>query len=322
MNLSRRTARRADHQGGVTLVELLVSVVIGLLLLGGLFQIYLSSKQSYNAQEQLARMQESGRFAMDIITRDLRRAGFWGGNVDVNTVTGTPGPATPAHSCGVTNDWGRMIRWRVSGLNNQNTGYTCATGYLDDTDILTIRYASPQPLPPGAALADAGLYLRSTLFLSRLMTGVTADANLIPPTDAGTPEHLLATVRPIFSNAYFVADSGRTCNGEIIPALHRVRLDPQTGLPLAPEEVASGVEQLQVRYLHGNAYVDANAIGTDWVNVRAVRVWLLVRGECPEPGLNSAGPYVMGDTTWPPDADNFRRQLYVSTVMLRNSLVR
>ena len=316
------TGRQASAlQRGFSLIELMITVVVSLLLLGGLIQVYLSTKQSYNAQEQLARMQESGRFGMDLITGDLRRAGYWGGNVDVSTITGSPGPVVPAHACGASNNWGRMIRWRVSGLNNTNAGYGCATGYVGGTDILTIRYSGPEPLAPAAMLNASGLYLRSTLFLGRVMTGATSGLNLLPPLDPTTPPHLLATVRPLVSNAYFVGDSPRTCNGQAVPSLYRVSLDPATGLPGAPEEIASGIEQMQVRYLLNDAYVDADAVA-DFADVRAVRVWLLARGECPEAGLNNANVYDMGDVSWPPNPDNFRRQLYVSTVMLRNILVR
>jgi type IV pilus assembly protein PilW len=319
--------RSARRQLGLSLIELMVAVVIGLILIGGLIQVYLSSKQSYNAQEQLARMQESGRFAMDLITRDLRRAGYWGGDVvALDSFDGSnPVPVPPAHACGTSNEWGRMIRWRVSGLNNTNAGYDCASDYLGDTDILAVRYAgfdiididtTTTPLPAGA------LYVRTTLRppVGRIFEGeADADNQLVQA--VGTPDHLEAVVRPLVSNAYYVGDSGRTCNGQPVPSLYQVRLHPQTGVPAA-EEVAPGVEQLQVRYLLNNTYVDANAVGNNWPDVTAVRVWLLVRGECPEPGLGSTVTYVMGDTPWPPAPDDFRRQLYVSTVMLRNTLVR
>jgi type IV pilus assembly protein PilW len=319
------------NQLGVSLIELMIAMLIGLLLLGGLIQIYLSGKQSYNAQEQLARIQEGGRFGMDLITRDLRRSGYWGGSVDMNSIAGpvgfeagwaNPGAVAPAHSCVADNTWGRMVRWRVSGLNNTNAGYDCATGYLPDTDILALRYAGPEIVT--GTLQDGGLYLRSTMFLGRVMTGDQAGHpdNQMPPDPTFAPEHLLPQVRSLVSNAYYVGDSGRTCpGGQPIPALMRVSLNPVDGRPNV-QEIASGVEQLQVRYLLGNAYVDADQVlAGDWPDVSAVRVWMLVRGDCPEPGLENQTTYVMGDTTVDVD-DNFRRQLYVSTVMLRNFAVR
>lgn len=325
---------RLYRQRGVTLVELMVAIVVTLILLAGLIQVYLSSKQGYNAQEQLSRMQESGRLAMDLITTDLRRSGYWGGNANLSLVTGNPGPiqlASHSHTCtNGSNNWGRMIVWRVAGLNQDAApgGYTCATGHVAGTDILTVRYARPEVLSESALddLPAGGLYLRSTMFRGRITTGalIADSANEIPPEDPESAfPHLMPTVRQVVSNAYYVGDSGRTCpGGQAIPSLRRIRLDPATGFPMS-EEIASGVEQLQVRYLLGGEYVDAGVVtaANGWQDVQAVRVWLLVRGECPEQGLTNNTTYVMGDTTLTVN-DNFRRQLYVSTVMLRNTVVR
>lgn len=311
---------------GFSLVELMVAIVVGTLMLGGVIQLYLSSKQTYNAQDQLARMQENGRFAMELITRDLRRAGYWGGNADLATHTGNPGPVAPAHSCASDNNWGRMIGWRVSGINNANTGHAaCTPGYLPGSDILTVRYASTNAVAFDDVPANGGLYLRGTMFLGWLMTGALKnDAGNTPPADIlAAADHLQPVVRPLVAHGYFVGDSGRQCaTGEAIPSLFRVRLNPDTGNPMT-EEVVAGVEQLQVRYLLGDAYLDASAIANaDWPDVSAVRVWLLVRGECPEFGLVNDATFEMGDVTAPGAPDNFRRQLYVSTVMLRNNIVR
>jgi type IV pilus assembly protein PilW len=315
----------AVRQTGISLVELMVALVVGLLLLSGITQIYVSNQQSFIALEQLSRMQETGRFAMDMINQDLRRAGYWGGNVDLTTNTGDPGPVAPAHSCVNDNTWGRMMAWRVSGRDNTNAGYGCATGYLANTDIVTMRYAGPEVIAFDAVPADGGLYLQSTLFMGWLMTGALKNAfgNTVPAEIAAGPEHLRPEVRRVVANGYYVADSGRTCpGGELIPALRRISLAPGTGQPVV-EEIASGVEQLQLRYLVNGAYRDAGDIADDeWRNVSAVRVWVLVRGECPEPDLVNDTVYAMGDVVWPPAPDNFRRQLYSSTVMLRNQMVR
>lgn len=327
--MKRHTVTRLlNRQRGLSLIELMISLVVGLILLGGLIQIYLSSKQSYNAQEQLARMQESGRLGMEFMTRDLRRAGYWGGNVDTLTIAGNPGPEDPAHTCdlGAPNDWGRMTRWRISGLNDTNAGYVdCVTGYLRG-DVLTTRYASFETVDP--ASSPAGLFYRSTMFTGRVMTGTLAghDDNLIPPDPAFAEQHLVPVVRQLVAHSYYVGASGRTCGADNIPSLFRVRLNA-SGVPIA-EEIASGIEQFQVRYLLGTEYRDANElVATDWPQVSAVRIWMLVRAECREPDLQNDTTYAMGDLDAvapyvPPDGPNFRRQLYVSTIMLRNTAVR
>ena len=68
----------ARRQAGLSLIELMVSIVIGLFLLAGTISIFISNKQSYYAQDDSSRVQETGRFAMDMILRDIRMAGYFG----------------------------------------------------------------------------------------------------------------------------------------------------------------------------------------------------------------------------------------------------
>jgi type IV pilus assembly protein PilW len=64
------------NQSGMSLLELLISLSLGLLLLTGIGTIYVGSNQTYRVQEQNARIQESGRYALDVIGRSLRQAGY------------------------------------------------------------------------------------------------------------------------------------------------------------------------------------------------------------------------------------------------------
>ena len=75
---SKTSAPTSRNQRGLTLVELMIAMLLGLFLLGGLLQIFISSKQTNRMQEGLSRLQENGRFAMDFMTRDIRLAGFMG----------------------------------------------------------------------------------------------------------------------------------------------------------------------------------------------------------------------------------------------------
>ena len=65
-------------QRGLTLVELMVAIVLSLILTAGVIQIFLSNKQTYSFQEAMSRNQENGRYAMEVLARDLRMAGFTG----------------------------------------------------------------------------------------------------------------------------------------------------------------------------------------------------------------------------------------------------
>lgn len=81
-------------QRGLSLVELMVALFISAVIFAGVVNTVLSSKQSYIFDEQVAYMQENARFALDLVTRDLRSAGYMGGcdlnNADVaNAVDAT-----------------------------------------------------------------------------------------------------------------------------------------------------------------------------------------------------------------------------------------
>ena len=68
---------RNNHlQKGFTIVEIMVALTISLVLLAGVFQIYISSKESFRVQNELARLQENQRIAVEFLQRDIRQAGF------------------------------------------------------------------------------------------------------------------------------------------------------------------------------------------------------------------------------------------------------
>lgn len=65
-------------QAGIGLVEIMVALVIGLVLMAGVFQIFQSNRTTYRVAEAMARVQENGRYAMMFLSRDLRMAGYSG----------------------------------------------------------------------------------------------------------------------------------------------------------------------------------------------------------------------------------------------------
>lgn len=76
-----------NRQKGLSLIELMVAITIGLILLAGVIQLFTSNKQTYRVQAAMARVQESGRLAMQVLTQDVRMADFWGCNRTAGTVT-------------------------------------------------------------------------------------------------------------------------------------------------------------------------------------------------------------------------------------------
>lgn len=66
----------AVNQSGLTLIEIMVSLVISLFLIAGVIQLFVSSKQTYRSQDALSRIQENGRMAMEGMAADIRMAGY------------------------------------------------------------------------------------------------------------------------------------------------------------------------------------------------------------------------------------------------------
>lgn len=63
-------------QRGVTLIELMVALVIGLILVLAASAIYLYSKQNYNTSSETTQIEENGRFALNLLTQYIQSAGF------------------------------------------------------------------------------------------------------------------------------------------------------------------------------------------------------------------------------------------------------
>ena len=88
------------RQIGFTLLEILLALAVGGFVLAGVVQIYLSNQQSHRHQEGLARLQENGRFALTLLARNLRMAGY--DDPDTAGLAPSSPPLTGADSPGGT----------------------------------------------------------------------------------------------------------------------------------------------------------------------------------------------------------------------------
>lgn len=86
-------------QTGFGLVELMIAVTLGLLLLGGIGYLYLGSSSAFRTTDNLSRIQENARYALEVMSRDIRMAGYVGcGNIAAMTVKTIAKPPVPAMS--------------------------------------------------------------------------------------------------------------------------------------------------------------------------------------------------------------------------------
>ena len=63
-------------KNGFTLIELLAGILISAILLAGLYSVFFSQKTAFSAQEQVAEMNQNIRAALDLMTREIRLAGY------------------------------------------------------------------------------------------------------------------------------------------------------------------------------------------------------------------------------------------------------
>lgn len=68
----------SQSQKGMTLIELMIALVLGLVVTSAVIEIFISSKQMYRVQDARARLQENGRYAIQHLTNNIRSAGYSG----------------------------------------------------------------------------------------------------------------------------------------------------------------------------------------------------------------------------------------------------
>jgi type IV pilus assembly protein PilW len=137
------TSTSGRRQGGLTLIELMISIVIGLLVLGAVVVVYLGSRAAYRSSDSLARVQESGRFAVEFIAQDARMSGFMGCrsrnlSADDQTLVNITSPAVTFSG----------TRDGLRGFDGSSTANIAlwtnptAIARVGNSDVLTIRRAT------------------------------------------------------------------------------------------------------------------------------------------------------------------------------------
>jgi type IV pilus assembly protein PilW len=293
------------------MIELLIAMALAGVFLTALIELFVGSVSNSRTIDELSRLQEGGRNAIQLLASDIRRSGYLGGNIGVSEITGSLGTAAAGATptCPMDNTWGRMIDEPIAGLNDTNTGYAClsSAGYLRG-DVLTVRYTPSWSIAEGDMIVT-GLYLRTSVVEGRIFAGADQNNSSNIILDDNTENFSL------MAHNYYVGSSGRSCQGQAIPALFRTTLSA-AGLPFN-QEVLPGVEHLQFRYQEGSQYRDANNV-TDWLDVNAVEISVLMRADCPDTNFVNNRTFSMGDLdpAYGP-SDALRRQLFTTVVTIR-----
>ena len=76
MKRSRYLLKLNSQQSGFTIIEIMLAITLSMVLIAGVIQIYVSSKESFRVQNTLARLQENQRIAIEFLQRSISQTGF------------------------------------------------------------------------------------------------------------------------------------------------------------------------------------------------------------------------------------------------------
>jgi type IV pilus assembly protein PilW len=130
------------RQHGFTMVELMVAMTLGLLIVLVVAQVFLSSKDSYTAVEQLSRLQENARYSLGQMARVIRTAGYI---TDPNASRGTVFPSTAMAVDGTEGVSGASdsitVRFQGSGTPTADgTALDCLGNQIAGGNVSVNRY--------------------------------------------------------------------------------------------------------------------------------------------------------------------------------------
>lgn len=314
-SLPRQSARR---QRGLSLVELMVALTIGLFLMGAVGIIYVNTATASRGSTQESQMNEDATLALELLQQQIRLTGF--SNVDATGNRLFPGQA---------------VRGCDGGFTDTGSDFSALACNADDTgpDAIAVRY-------------------EATLLNSQSITvgGVTSPANCayesLDAWDAQAEGAASATLLSLADNRYYIANDATNDNTPTLFCQGRTGAAFGNATALIPN-----IEDLQIQYgvtalptagdpiPHQVAgYVDADdtVLGTtaiNWSRVAALRVCLVGRSARPVPaGDNPLGTANADGTTLTAGlgtyrdcdgvsrtvTDRFIRRAYTTTIQLRN----
>ncbi len=337
-----------QQQKGISLVEIMVSLVAGLILTAGVIQIFAANQQTYRVAEATSRFQENARFAMELLARNLRMAGYQGCAGSARTIVNTLNDTTA---------FLYDFNTAVEGLEASGTTSWHATpdnsisNPLPGRDILTIRGVFGNDVPiigqpsntddcTNAAAHTANLKVADSAGFSDgdiVIAGNCVKASIFQITNVNA-----STATVVHNTGGSISPGNATKNlgacyagngalAKITTRTFYIRNNP-AGTPSlyqkdntsAAEELIEGVEDMQILYGidtdndgSANQFVPANNV-SDWSQVASLRVSLLLQSVTDN--ITSAPQsYSFNGATITP-ADRRLRKVYTATFGIRNRL--
>ena len=337
--ISTLSSRR---QTGLTLVELMVAITIGLILVAGIATLIAQQSSTRAELDKSNRQIENGRYALSLLKDDIEHAGFYGqygGALTPLTALPDPCATTP-----VAID--AALAMPLQGYDAPATVPTPLSACLPNanhiagTDILVVRrLEADDTLPTLSTLVAGQIYVQTTPDAKVTALGPDPTSPTAPTVyvlkqkDGTTPAELRKFVEHIYflSPCNIYASGSTTCTaaadgGTPVPTLKRLEMTVISGaIGFTTVPLVDGIQNLQFDY-----GIDAVGDGTpgapvtapgvaDWPNVMAVQVDLLARNVDPSPGYSDSKTYSMGVSgTVGPFADAYKRHAYNADVRAIN----
>ena len=314
-------------QAGFTLVEIMITMLLSLVLGIAIVTVFVNNSHSFNQDDNVLRMQDDARYALQQIAFDLSMAGHYAellspANVvqDVSLVIGTDcGPAA-------VNNWSYLTSQPATGASlslvatdNVTSAQVVASHSCFDggeiapgTDVVSIKRVAGAE---ATVFRNGGIYLRTNgtvgiLYRSPMM-GAPAIPIALPRTEW--------EYRPAI---YYIRQFANT-PGDNIPTLCRKVL-AGAGPSMATECIATGIEDLQIEYGidtssdgNPNAYVSAPTLA-ELQTVVSARVFLLARTTDIDTRHTNQKTISLSNAPDYTPADSFHRRVFSTTVAIQN----
>ena len=346
-----------NRQSGMTLIEIMIALLIGVFLIGGVIQIFLSTKKSYRTQESLSRIQENGRFALELMDHDIRLAGYLGCSPATTTnpvvIANSPLVAPVAHAgipavVAAHTITGGDDKTSFASPNPATSSSPLATSVTQTTDAVTVQFGESCGGYTTAAMTN----VNPTLVIPATNTcGIVTGTPLII-SDCDTAHIFRAAAATDNSQnkdatgsatAVFPAGKSYAAGSEImlfrsytyfiqpgtggLPSLWRLDNNKAVAASTNPVELIEGVENMQILYgvdtdadgVANNylAGTTANIPATDWDKVVSMRTFLLLQS-AEDNVTDKPVPYYYVASAAQTPTDRRLRKVFSSTVALRN----
>jgi len=316
---------------GFSLVELLVAMTLGVFLSGVAILAYLGAKQASFYDEQVARLQENGTYALRLLTRELVMAGFRGRAVVQGDFATPGGSPTNCSSIGWALDWSTPLQFVLDyrGSSTPTTVEGDSLVCLENgspsagSDMIVVRRSAAEPSVYRGTVAPQLTRSSGFAWFLRDELGVAQGWERLRPRDL--PRLATLDVRSSYWEAvgkiYFVRDYSQ----ELADAVPTLCAKTLAGSVVTTRCIIEGVEQIQLQIgldLNGDGAVN-HYVSTPHANqlpqAVSVRVSVLVRSIDPVAQRFAERTYQLADQLFTVNDSRYIRRVFRMTVPLRNS---